>query len=155
MVCIEIKTHDKRVYEALLDYVKDVCDSLHLVVRDDLDKSPSVEAFIEKARPHLIQEKRQNQWPGTSLCGNHTARVLYYRLTDTLINEISSQATSFFDWLHPALPEDLTFYKGEREVLITTAHEKELYILIQNPDEITGLLDHCQAQYQVHPINLK
>jgi len=141
MVSIEIIKHDKEAYEALLNLAMNKCDTAQLVVRNDVMKETSVMAFTEKINQYLIKADLQNEWAGTRLGDGHTALVMHYNVSGEIIRIFKEYANSFFEWVQPSLPEDLSFFKDGREMLINTAHEKQLYIITNDEKQIVNYLE--------------
>ncbi|MBU3144945.1 hypothetical protein [Clostridium sp. CF012] len=53
---------------------------------------------------------------------------------------IKKVSNSLHDWVHPDLPEDLSFIKHNKDWLTNTSHEQESYILTDDKEEIDKII---------------
>ena len=112
-------------YSKLLREMLTNADSFSFVVRDGMGLNESGKKIIEDLKSHLIEATRSSEWPGTKLI-NHTALVSKYRLNEESIKSLS-RVKGLFDWMQPDLPEDLTFYKNDKPIFVSIAHEKDCW----------------------------
>lgn len=115
----------KREYEALLNHAEKGFETFSLVWRDDFQFDNSAREIEKALIPYLIETKQTNEWPGTKLFSG-TATIKIYKVTPESI-AILKAVGSVFDWLAPAYPEDLTFYKGGRPIYVSISHEKDAW----------------------------
>lgn len=123
------------VYRCLIDLAFDLCDEFTLVLKNDSYLKDNEESILEKLNDHLIEMKKQSEWPGTILgCG--FAYVYHYHASleaREIIKEVSNSL--YGSWIWPN-PEDLSFYKSGKPWLVNIAHEKISYILSEDESEI-------------------
>jgi hypothetical protein len=125
-----------KAYRDLIDLAFDVCDTFMLVVRKDIFFNQNVEYLLEELKDSLIEDKEQWEWCGTKLFGGTPAQVYYYN-TDKKARELIKTVTnSLHSWVHPDLPEDLSFIKNGKPWLINTSHEFQSYIITEDKEEI-------------------
>lgn len=98
-------------------------DSFSLVWRDQLEFNEECHKIEKELKPFLIREERTDEWPGTKLFGS-LATLRYYQINEITIS-ILKQANNFKSWLSPDKPEDLAFYKNEKVVYSSIAHEDD------------------------------
>ena len=130
---IETNPKDK-VYRDLIDLAFEVCDEFVLVVRDDIFSNQNVDYLLEELSSSIKEIRRQFYWPGTYCSSMST--VYYYYTDEHAIEVIKKVSNSLHDWVHPDLPEDLSFIKNGTPWLINTSHEFESYIITENKEEI-------------------
>ena len=68
------------------------------------------------------------------------ATVYYYNTDEHAMETIKKVSNSLQDWVHPDLPEDLSFIKHNKNWLTNTSHEHESYILTDDRDEIDKII---------------
>jgi len=68
------------VYRRLIDLAFDLCDRFTLVVYEETKLDDKGKSILEKLNDHLIEMKKQSEWPGTILC-DQFAYVYYYRVS--------------------------------------------------------------------------
>jgi len=129
-------------YKKLIDLAFDVCDEFILVIRKDpglyLDDCGML--VLEKLKDSLKEMKEESEWVSNKLF-DQTASVYYYS-TDNKAREIIKEASnSLHSWIHPNLPEDLSFIKNGSPWLINNSHEHESYIKTNDKEEISKLLN--------------
>lgn len=53
-----------------------------------------------------------------------------------------SEANSLYEWVQPALPEDLIFYKDRQEpMFVTISHEQDAFMVANKDEIINGALE--------------
>jgi hypothetical protein len=62
--------------------------------------------------PYLVGSDETQEWPGTRLVGGGTSVRYTYRLCPEL-EVLTSAASDLFEWVNPALPEDLHFLRED------------------------------------------
>ena len=136
---IDIASEPKNdVYRHLIDLAFDLCDRFTLVVYEETKLDDKGKSILEKLNDHLMEMKKQSEWPGTILC-DQFAYVYYYRASPEareIIKEVSNSLYS--SWIWPL--EDLSFYKNGKPWLVNTAHEKISYILSDDESEIDRIM---------------
>ena len=108
-------------YGQLLDMAKAEFDSFSLVWRDDFEFSDTALELEDLQKPHLIEEKRTDEWPGTQL-ESPDAVVRYYDVNDETL-ELLRRVRSVLGWVSPELPEDLAFYRSGVTAFASVSHE--------------------------------
>lgn len=122
-------------YHALLDYAFQTCEEFQLVVRTDiLQYQDSFTDLKEWFGESFTEVHEQHEWPSTNLFDDK-ATVYYFKTTDEAKQVLKEKADSFFQWLHPELPEDLCFFKDGEAWLSSSSELKELYIYPTSVDE--------------------
>lgn len=130
------------VYRRLVDLAFDLCDEFILVVRkgSGLELNDNAKSVLEKLNDSLKEMKEQSEWAGTILY-EHTAYVYHYHTSPKAGEIIKEVSNSLYGWVHPDLPEDLSFYKSGKPWLINTAHEKQSFILSEDKSEIDRIVN--------------
>ena len=84
-------------------------------------------------------------WPGTDLIGGRLSRRFLYRLTPEALDVLAEATSSLYEWVNPALPEDLHLLRGdESTVLGSVAQEEEAWIELDD-DELAWWRQHVPA----------
>ena len=118
-------------YALLVGASPDWCDHFLLVLRDEVERSAACEAALHRLEPDLIGKDRRNAWPGTVLHGR-TAEILSYRNSEAVRRALIELANGLYDWVHPDLPEDLSFLRPDGSAWLTTiAHERDSYLSLE------------------------
>lgn len=138
---------DRDSYRDLLIAAQKVCDSFMLVVRPDLRLSEGAQALLEDLKPHLIEESRRSQWPGTRLTGK-TARCLTFQFTSAAHAIIKVAVQGLYEWQQPKLPEDLSFYVKGETWFFSMTHEREAYFRLEQ-EEFKELISHFPSLTKV------
>lgn len=123
-------------YGDLIDLAFEVCDTFILVVRKSIFFNQNTDYLLEELESSLKEVKEQYEWPGTLLAGGKPAKVYYYNTDINARIIIKTVTNSLHSWVHPDLPEDLSFIKNGTPWLINTSHEFESYINTENKEEI-------------------
>lgn len=110
-------------YESLLEKALKNFDSFSLVWRDEFDFDDHCKAIEADLSDHLVSEERTDEWPGTKIY-DALATVRHYEVNPDSIR-ILGRAKSFRDWMAPKYPEDLAFYKADKVVYASIAHEND------------------------------
>ncbi|HYZ85841.1 MAG TPA: hypothetical protein VE621_15630 [Bryobacteraceae bacterium] len=79
-----------------------------------------------------------SEWPGTMLI-DHTATVFTFRLAPRVIESLLHKASGLFDWLSPALPEDLCFFRFDGDPWLTTISHERVGALDLTDSELIAL----------------
>lgn len=134
-----IETNPKgKVYRDLIDLAFEVCDEFVLVVRADVFSNQNVDYLLEELSSSNKEIRRQFYWPGTYCSSMST--VYYYNTDEHAMETIKKVSNSLHDWVHPDLPEDLSFIKYNKDWLINSCHERESYILTDDCEEIGKII---------------
>ena len=134
---IETNPRDK-VYIDLIDLAFEICDEFVFVVRDDVFSNQNVNYLLEELSSSIKEIKRQCYWPGTYCSSMST--VYYYSTDEHAMRIIKKVSNSLHDWIHPDLPEDLSFIKHNKDWLTNTSHEQESYIFSDDKEEIDKII---------------
>ena len=122
-------------YQQLLNWALEECDSFSLVTRKGFE-SPQENEIYEKLKQHIIEESKTNEWPGTKVYGPPEHTIRFYKLNRKSI-KILSNANSIYSWLSPDKPEDLAFYKTNKQLWLgSVAHEGMAFF--SNPNFTKG-----------------
>lgn len=118
-------------YQLLIELVSKKCDKFELIVRKDMFENDEwAIKFYNKTlgdiQDSLIEMKEQSEW-AVNLLVESTAYVCYYELNDKTKQFLKTKSNSLFGWLEE-LPEDLSFYSGEKVLLATNSHESYFYV---------------------------
>ena len=98
-----------------------------LVVRDGARLGPAGRELLTALGPALIAETVSNEWPGTRLLSG-TATLRRFQLNAASAALLTDAAESLYDWVQPALPEDLCFLRPDGTPwIVTIAHERDAY----------------------------
>ena len=117
-------------YQQLLNWALEECETFTLVTRKG-SETKQEENINTSLKPFLLEETKVNEWPGTKVSGppEHTLRS--YKLDRKSI-KILSNANSVFSWLSPERPEDIAFYKENKQLWFgSVAHENMAFF--RNP----------------------
>ena len=114
-------------YKELLDYAAQNADSFSLVWRN-MAFDQSAFDLLDELSPWLISDNSSHKWPGTELFSDK-ARVKKYEVNEKTM-QILSVVSSVYDWIAPKYPEDLAFYKNNKAIFASVAHEGESWFTI-------------------------
>lgn len=116
----------KAAYQDLLEAAGTRCEAFSFVIRDEpLDAA--CQAVVDALGPYLKSRTRTSKWPGTIL---HSGEVTLccYRLTQESSRILLGAASVLDDWRHPALPEDLSFWREDGSTwFVLISHEHDAY----------------------------
>ena len=141
------KNPEGRAYEELIELMFNIADSFILVDRLDMIKNDTVQMFFEIMASYLIMiKKNQYSFAGTLLGKSAIpVNVYYYKICNETKEILLKHTNSLYEWIHPNLPEDLTFYINNKSLLVSTAHEMSgcIYVydrsIIEKIIKINGL----------------
>lgn len=124
-------------YYSLLNFVSDKANCFYLVNSFGLSETDC--PFLSLAKPYLLRQQRQSEWPGTILGGQgEGVNVMYYTVTPGSINLVHSATTSLYTWLkysNPPLPEDLGFIRpNQKVVLASVSHEQDAWLELEDDE---------------------
>jgi hypothetical protein len=122
-------------YAELVEFCCSVASKMILVVRDpEKDSGARIKEKLARLNEFHVEAVRAREWPGTILMG-HDALVYSYRVAPGLQQVLQELATRLLEWLHPAAPEDLCFFRADgRVILVTTSHEGDAYLMLTEPE---------------------
>lgn len=118
-------------YQDLIEFVSETCDTFALVVRKDMFESDEwamkfYKNTLGEIQSSLIEMKEQSEWAVNQLL-EATAYVCYYELNEQTKQFLKKKSESLFGW-NEQLPEDLTFYNGDKVVLAANSHESYFFV---------------------------
>lgn len=117
------------IYIGLIDLLFDIGDYFYLVTRKELDKSRTIDRLFDQLDEYKIAEREQRAWGGTKLDKMALpATIHYFKVCDETKHKFIEYSDSLFKWVSPLLPEDPTFIRDKKYVLITTTHESTGYL---------------------------
>lgn len=145
-----ISTNPKgKVYQDLIDLAFECCDEFVLVVRQqNMYVSQNAKSVLEKLSCSLKEVKEQYEWPGTILGGGKPALVYYFRTDEQAKRILKEVSNSLHSWVHPDLPEDLSFRKGEDLWLVNTSHEASSSLITNDKDDIDKFLNIRDLEFR-------
>lgn len=106
----------QQTYNKLIDYCISNCSFFSFVIRNDETLTDTCLQIVSKFNPYLATQFMTQQWPGTILLSDQTATLFKYRLNPESGELLKNVASRLYQWLHPDLPEDLSFYKTKDTV---------------------------------------
>jgi hypothetical protein len=124
-------------YRELLRAALKYADTAQLVLRPTLPAGPSCEAFLVASQLWLSGRREASEWPGTVLLEG-TATVLSFRYDEAFAEVLGRAASSLYEWQQPDLPEDLALLRGRQPWLVSVAHERDGYRVVE-PGQLTAL----------------
>src|SRR5690606_8879532 len=132
-------------YQDLIEFVSKKSDKFALVIRKDMLESEKwIKRFYNKTlkeiQSSLIEMKEQSEWSVNKLL-EATAYVYYYELNEQTIRFLKTKSDSLFGWEFK-LPEDLTFYSGNKVLLAVNSHEGYFFVdeELENDEDFMNLL---------------
>ena len=138
-------------YALLVEASAGWCDYFLVVLRDEVERSAACGAALHRLVPDLIGKNRRDAWPGTVLHGR-TAEILSYRNSEAARGALIELANGLYDWVHPDLPEDLSFLRPDGSAWLTTiAHERDSFLSLDASEFATlvqrapGLAEKLQS----------
>lgn len=121
-------------YRQLLDTGLLWCDRGQLVVQSSIDLSRHGRKVLRSLGGHDTKTEERASWPGTIL-GGRTANVITFGLSAAKIAVLKESAQGLFDWIQPALPEDLALLCRDGTPWLTTiAHERDAFLTLRTAD---------------------
>ena len=117
---VDFIENDNINYEKLLEFALEKADTFSLVWQD-FEFYDSAFELEDKLKPWLISEYSSSSWPGTIKFGGD-ALVQKYEVNENTI-ELLRCVTSVFHFIVPDYPEDLAFYKDDKVIFSSVAHE--------------------------------
>jgi len=130
------KNPKKKTYKDLMELAFKICDSFHLVIRKDMGTIEDYNQILQRLESSLIEMKEESEWASTILGDGQTAYVYYYNTDNNAKKVVLESSNNLFGWEHPDLPEDLSFFKNNKEWLVTISHEKEAFIYNSDKSEL-------------------
>ena len=118
-------------YRALIELASKKCEKFAFVIRKDMLADEEVymkyhRKFVRNIQDSFIEMKEQSEWE-VNMLDEGTAYVYYYKLDDSSKRFLKRKSKSLFGWIN-GLPEDLTFYNGDKAWLACNSHEGYFYI---------------------------
>jgi hypothetical protein len=123
--CYKFMKMKYTTYKNLLEVAEQEYDTFSLVWRHELNFEESAWKIEEELRPHLLSKFSSCKWPGTEIFGRK-ATIRTYVVNPESIS-ILGRVSSVFDWLAPNYPEDLAFYRENKVIFASVAHEGEAW----------------------------
>lgn len=93
-------------------------------------------SVLRSLEPLLLSERQTSTWPGTELVGDRTSTLYTYRLDPASTKVLINSAGSLFDWVNPALPEDLHLVRADGTTVLGTVAQEEDAWLELRPEEL-------------------
>lgn len=119
-------------YASLVRELSIGADRVGFIIRPSVVVSDEAKKLIADLSEEVLADTEKDRWPGTILFG-HQARVIELRPSATVFDRLLAASNGFWDWMQPALPEDLFIIKKEIAILTTIAHEHFGLIRIESP----------------------
>ncbi len=99
-----------------------------VVLRSNVRLTALGESFLQTLGPYRVSVAESREWPGTKLLEG-TATILTYDNTPAVLEALLTSSDHLYGWVHPSLPEDLSFLRLDGSPLLTTvAHERDGYL---------------------------
>lgn len=117
---VDVIENDDINYEQLLEFALEKADTFSLVWQD-FEFYDSAFELEDKLKPWLVSEYSSSSWPGTIKFGE-SALVQKYEVNESTI-ELLRCVESVFHFIVPDYPEDLAFYKDNKVIFSSVAHE--------------------------------
>ena len=76
----------------------------------------------------MVGRAEHSEWPGTRLFSG-TASVLHFTYCEEVKDILGRAVDGLYEWMAP-LPEDLCLLRGERPWLVSIAHERNGYLIV-------------------------
>ena len=115
-------------YRELLALGEAACSEALLVIRDGIELSDEGRKLVERLSPHVIEQARSSEWPGTRLL-TPSATVIKFAYTSESAELLKSSSEGLFDWRQPQLPEDLSLLRPNGDPwLVTISHEQDAFL---------------------------
>jgi len=106
-----------------------------LVVGDHAGVGTAGQDLLAALRPALIAQTAGSEWPGTRLHGG-TAMLHHFELNAESVALLTEAAESLYDWVQPALPQDLCLLRPDGTPwLVTIAHERDAYLELSGAEQ--------------------
>ncbi|MBA3674470.1 MAG: hypothetical protein H0W75_05850 [Chitinophagaceae bacterium] len=122
----------KILTSALLNYA----ETFSFVIRKDGSYSQSIKFLLIELEKYLVDYRSVSEWPGTKLLWEEDKAVLYtYYLNNETAFILYNYEDYLFNWIHPASPEDLVFYKNDKAFFISITHEQDAYFELDDNGE--------------------
>ncbi|HLR11807.1 MAG TPA: hypothetical protein VK120_10470 [Sporosarcina sp.] len=103
--------------------VKTLCthsDRFYFITRKELHYNPEI--FVAFT-PYIIETYQTKSWAGTETTGP-AATVYIIESNEETCALLIEHANHLYDWVAPALPEDITFIKNDFVWFQSTTHEE-------------------------------
>ena len=121
----DLSTED---FRAILRHSLDICALGLFVERQGLPASEHERLFRRRCAPYVVEVREQSEWPGTRLFDS-VATVVYFDLNDKVVELLTSDKGSVFDWRWPDMPEDLCLLRMDGSVWFgSISHEHDAWL---------------------------
>lgn len=109
-------------------------------MRDGLKKGWNVHDILESLEDYLIEIVSGEDFAFNNYCDG---KVYVYKLTRESMDILKSNSNRLYEWQHPYLPEDLSFFdKDWNTKLITVAHEKINGLVISDESDLIYIVNN-------------
>jgi hypothetical protein len=118
------------LFSLLIRAVAPYATVVGMVVRSDKVRlSAKARLILDSLEPFLVDASQTDTWPGTKLLAGRTSKVYHYRLAPHVLEILLSQSSSLYEWVNPAMPEDLHFLRDDGSpVLGNVAQEEDSWL---------------------------
>lgn len=116
------------VYENLIKLLCNHSDTFYFITRKELTYD---ERVITSFAPYMIKTYKTKKWAFTETTGPD-ATVFVIEVNDATCALLLKHANNLYDWVAPALPEDVTFMKNNFTWFSCTTHEEAAAFLIRS-----------------------
>ena len=126
-----------QLYEPLLEYCFDCCDSFSLITQEPSRLSLKGKAVINGLKDHEVEViENVTNWPGTDILPaayinekGEEQRIIHslrmYKCDIFSLKILLDSSRCLYDWELPRYPGDITFYRyKETPFLISTSHKE-------------------------------
>lgn len=125
-------------YEKLMLAATEACTSFSLITQESQFPSTQCIELLESLREHTISKKQVSSWPGTQLSGGQ-ATLYEFRCNDETYHWLTTHGKNIYAWLQPDRPEDLAFYRNDRNWFYSCSHEEFAGINFEDEKEKADL----------------
>jgi hypothetical protein len=93
-----------------------------------------VQPVLDVLSPNLFAVERVTEWPGTLLGPGYFANRYVYFISSETLRILGVVAEGLFDWINPALPDDLHFMSDGEVVMGSIPHHEFAWLNLETSD---------------------
>ena len=136
------KEPQNRVYERLLEYGLETCDTLmfftcnyYCLKNYNGNMNKFLSSFLPLLKKSRHNEMQSTEWPGTVSADNRHERNIMFFKCDLSIKDLLVKPKRLYAWMYPDFPEDLCFFREGNCWLTSSAHEQFSYVITNDRHE--------------------
>jgi hypothetical protein len=123
-------------YQAVLKLSPKFCTAFVVVNRGELQAAGT--DLLYSLRRFLVCQARVREWPGTRLVGGLGATLRKFQLTEESTGILRSAAGTFWDWIEPRYPEDLSLLRPSGAPwFVSITHERDAFFKLFDEERAT------------------